>query len=135
MEIRSEQLQFLTNYRNSQLVFPISILTLVKLWDLRKNEERSSRIYVSFVVKRQQHVWHSSQNNPNYGLANKPYEFWKLKNKWTPGMIGSKQVRTSYNRYITVQVNYFICIKGKQNLEVCFPLSSFKTEKHIKPKT
>jgi hypothetical protein len=44
------------------------------------------------------------KNNPNYGLANKPTSFEILKNKWN-GMIGSKQVRTSYNLHITVQVN------------------------------
>ena len=46
------------------------------------------------------------KNDPGYGLGREAIRVLKsLKTKWTPGMIGSKPVRTSYNLPITVQAN------------------------------
>jgi protein TonB len=44
--------------------------------------------------------------DPGYGLGREAIRVLKsLKTKWSPGMIGSKPVRTSYNLPITVQMN------------------------------
>jgi protein TonB len=46
------------------------------------------------------------KNDPGYGLAKEAIRVLKsLKTKWTPGMIGAKPMRTSYNLPITVQMN------------------------------
>ena len=71
------------------------------------NGERSIRIYVSFVVEKDGSMTEIQvKNDPGYGLAKEAIRVLKsLKTKWTPGMIGSKPVRTSYNLPITVQTN------------------------------
>jgi protein TonB len=43
------------------------------------------------------------KNDPGYGLAKEAKVLKSLKNKWSPGMIDSKPVRTAYNLPITVQ--------------------------------
>ena len=65
------------------------------------------RIYVSFVVEKDGsmtdiHV----KKDPGFGLGKEAIRVLKsLRTKWTPGMIGSKPVRTSYNLPITVQMD------------------------------
>lgn len=71
------------------------------------NGERNIRIYVSFVVEKDGSMSDIKvKNDPGYGLAKEAIRVLKsLKTKWTPGMIGSKPVRTSYNLPITVQMH------------------------------
>lgn len=65
------------------------------------------RVYVSFVIEKDGtmtdiHV----KRDPGYGLGKEAIRVLKsLKTKWSPGMIGSKPVRTSYNLPITVQMD------------------------------
>jgi protein TonB len=65
------------------------------------------KIYVSFVVEKDGSMTDIQvKNDPGYGLGREAIRVLKsLKTKWTPGMIGSKPVRTSYNLPITVQAN------------------------------
>jgi len=69
--------------------------------------DKNIRIYVSFVVEKDGSMTDIQvKNDPGYGLAKEAIRVLKsLKTKWSPGMIGSKPVRTSYNLPITVQVN------------------------------
>jgi len=71
------------------------------------NGEKSIRIYVSFVVEKDGSMSDIQvKNDPGYGLAKEAIRVLKsLKTKWTPGMIGAKPMRTSYNLPITVQMN------------------------------
>ena len=71
------------------------------------NGEKNIRIYISFVVEKDGSMSNIQvKNNPSYGLAKEAIRVLKsLRTKWTPGMIGSKPVRTSYNLPITVQLN------------------------------
>jgi protein TonB len=71
------------------------------------NGEKNIRIYISFVVEKDGRMSNIQvKNNPGYGLAKEAIRVLKsLRTKWTPGMIGSKPVRTSYNLPITVQLN------------------------------
>lgn len=71
------------------------------------NEERTIRIYVSFVVEKDGSMSDVQvKNDPGYGLEKEAIRVLKsLRTKWVPGMIGSKAVRTSYNLPITVQMN------------------------------
>lgn len=68
------------------------------------DDVKTIRIYVSFVIEKDGsmtdiHV----KNNPGYGLDKEAIRVLKsLKTKWSPGMIGGKPVRTSYNLPITV---------------------------------
>ncbi|MFV8342219.1 energy transducer TonB [Flavobacterium sp. XS2P39] len=65
------------------------------------------KVYVSFVIEKDGtmtdiHV----QRDPGYGLGKEAVRVLKsLRTKWSPGMIGSKPVRTAYNLPITVQMN------------------------------
>ncbi len=70
------------------------------------NGERSVRIYVSFVVEKDGSMTDILvKNDPGYGLGAEAIRVLKsLKTKWSPGMIGSKPVRTAYNLPITVQM-------------------------------
>lgn len=69
--------------------------------------ERNVKIYVSFVVEKDGSMSDIQvKNNPGYGLDKEAIRVLKsMRTKWTPGMIGSKAVRTAYNLPITVQVN------------------------------
>ncbi|MEZ7503773.1 energy transducer TonB [Flavobacterium sp. Arc2] len=71
------------------------------------NEARNIRIYVSFVVEKDGSMTDVQvKNDPGYGLGKEAIRVLKsLRTKWTPGMIGSKPVRTAYNLPITVQMN------------------------------
>jgi protein TonB len=66
----------------------------------------SIKVYVSFVIEKDGsmtdiHV----KRDPGYGLGKEAIRVLKsLKTKWSPGMIGSKPVRTSYNLPISVQI-------------------------------
>jgi protein TonB len=65
------------------------------------------RVYVSFVIERDGSMTDIKVvRDPGYGLGREAIRVLKsLKTKWSPGMIGSKPVRTSYNLPITVQMN------------------------------
>lgn len=65
------------------------------------------RIFVSFVVEKDGSMTDIQvKNDPGYGLGKEAVRVLKsLKAKWTPGMIDSKPVRTSYNLPITVQMD------------------------------
>lgn len=69
--------------------------------------DKSLKIYVSFVVEKDGSMTDIQvKNDPGYGLAKEAIRVLKsLKTKWTPGIINSKPVRTSYNLPITIQVN------------------------------
>lgn len=65
------------------------------------------RILVSFVVEKDGSMTDIQvKRDPGYGLGKEAIRVLKsLKTKWSPGMIGSKPVRTSYSLPITVQMN------------------------------
>ncbi|TRX22103.1 hypothetical protein FNW25_04600 [Flavobacterium franklandianum] len=65
------------------------------------------RVYVSFVIERDGSMTDIKVvRDPGYGLGREALRVLKsLKTKWSPGMIGSKAVRTAYNLPITVQMN------------------------------
>jgi periplasmic protein TonB len=65
------------------------------------------RIFVSFVIEKDGSMTDIRViKDPGYGLGKEAIRVLKsLKTKWTPGIIGSKPVRTSYNLPITVQMN------------------------------
>ena len=65
------------------------------------------RIYVSFVIEKDGSMTDIKvKKDPGFGLGKEAIRVLKsLKTKWTPGMIGSKPVRTSYNLPITVQMD------------------------------
>ena len=69
--------------------------------------ENSIRIYVSFVVEKDGSMSNIQvKNDPGYGLGKEAIRVLKsMKTKWSPGMMDSKAVRTSYNLPITVQVH------------------------------
>tara|TARA_R110000868_G_scaffold47390_3_gene155522 strand:- start:5175 stop:5999 length:825 start_codon:yes stop_codon:yes gene_type:complete len=71
------------------------------------NGESSIRIYVSFVVEKDGSMSNIQvKNDPGYGLGKEAIRVLKsMKTKWSPGMINSKAVRTSYNLPITVQMH------------------------------
>lgn len=71
------------------------------------NGARTVNIYVSFVVEKDGSMTNIQvKNDPGYGLAAEAIRVLKsLKTKWTPGIIDSKPVRTSYNLPITIQGN------------------------------
>ena len=71
------------------------------------NGESSIRIYVSFVVEKDGSMSNIQvKNDPGYGLGKEAIRVLKsMKTKWSPGMISSKAVRTSYNLPITVQMH------------------------------
>lgn len=65
------------------------------------------RVLVSFVIEKDGSMTDIQvKRDPGYGLAKEAVRVLKsLKTKWSPGMIGSKSVRTSYSLPITVQMN------------------------------
>jgi periplasmic protein TonB len=71
------------------------------------NGESSIRIYVSFVVEKDGSMSNIQvKNEPGYGLGREAIRVLKsMRTKWSPGMINSKAVRTSYNLPITVQIH------------------------------
>lgn len=69
--------------------------------------ERTIRVLVSFVIEKDGSMTDIRvQRDPGYGLGKEAIRVLKsLRTKWSPGMIGSKPVRTSYNLPITVQMD------------------------------
>lgn len=67
----------------------------------------SLKIYVAFVIEKDGSMTDIKiLKDPGYGLGREAIRVLKsLRTKWSPGMIGSKPVRTSYNLPITVQMN------------------------------
>jgi len=70
------------------------------------NDEKIVRIYVSFVVEKDGTMSNFQViNNPGYGLDKEAIRVLKsLRTKWSPGMVGSKPVRTAYRLPISVQI-------------------------------
>ena len=66
----------------------------------------SLKIYVAFVIEKDGSMTDIKVlRDPGYGLGKEAIRVLKsLKTKWTPGMIGSKPVRTSYNLPIVVEM-------------------------------
>ena len=64
------------------------------------------RVYVSFVIERDGSMTDIKVvRDPGYGLGKEAIRVLKsLKTKWSPGMIGSKPVRTAYNLPIAVEM-------------------------------
>ena len=69
--------------------------------------ERTIRVFVSFVIEKDGSMTDIQvRRDPGYGLGKEAIRVLKsLRTKWSPGMIGSKPVRTSYNLPITVQMD------------------------------
>ncbi|MFE3870939.1 energy transducer TonB [Flavobacterium sp. ZS1P70] len=65
------------------------------------------KVYVSFVIEKDGSMTDIQvKKDPGYGMAKEAIRVLKsLKTKWSPGMIGSKAVRTAYNLPITVQMD------------------------------
>jgi hypothetical protein len=65
------------------------------------------KVYVSFVIEKDGSMTDIQvKRDPGYGLGKEAIRVLKsLKTKWSPGMIGSKPVRTAYNLPITVQMD------------------------------
>lgn len=65
------------------------------------------KVYVSFVIEKDGSMTDIQvRKDPGYGLAKEAIRVLKsLKTKWSPGMIDSKPVRTSYNLPIIVQMD------------------------------
>jgi protein TonB len=65
------------------------------------------RVYVSFVIEKDGSMTDIKViRDPGFGLGKEAIRVLKsLKTKWTPGMMGSKPVRTSYNLPITVKMD------------------------------
>lgn len=64
------------------------------------------RVYVSFVIEKDGSMTDIKVvRDPGYGLGREAIRVLKsLKTKWSPGMIGSKPVRTAYNLPIVVEM-------------------------------
>jgi protein TonB len=67
----------------------------------------SIRVYVSFVIEKDGSMTNILvKRDPGYGLGKEAIRVLKsLRTKWSPGMIGSKPVRTAYDLPITVQMD------------------------------
>ena len=65
------------------------------------------KVYVSFVIEKDGSMTDIQvKRDPGYGLGKEAVRVLKsLKTKWSPGMIGSKPVRTAYSLPITVQMD------------------------------
>jgi protein TonB len=65
------------------------------------------KVYVSFVIEKDGTMTDIQvKRDPGYGLGKEAIRVLKsLKTKWSPGMIDSKPVRTSYNLPISVQMD------------------------------
>jgi periplasmic protein TonB len=71
------------------------------------DELNTYKVYVAFVIERDGSMTDIKViRDPGFGLGREAVRVLKsLKTKWSPGMIGSKPVRTAYNLPITVQMN------------------------------
>lgn len=71
------------------------------------DEINTFKVYVAFVIERDGSMTDIKVlRDPGYGLGREAVRVLKsLRTKWSPGMIGSKPVRTAYNLPITVQMN------------------------------
>jgi protein TonB len=65
------------------------------------------RVYVAFVIEKDGSMTDIKVlRDPGFGLGTEAIRVLKsIKTKWSPGMMGSKPVRTSYNLPITVEMN------------------------------
>ncbi len=65
------------------------------------------KVLVYFVIEKDGSMTDIQvKKDPGYGLGREAIRVLKsLRTKWSPGMIGSKAVRTAYNLPITVQMN------------------------------
>ena len=65
------------------------------------------RVYVAFVIEKDGSMTDIKVlRDPGYGLGKEAIRVLKsLKTKWSPGMINSKPVRTSYNLPIAIEMN------------------------------
>ncbi|MFV8467087.1 energy transducer TonB [Flavobacterium sp. LB1P62] len=65
------------------------------------------KVYVTFVIEKDGSMTDIQvKRDPGYGLGKEAIRVLKsLKTKWSPGMIGSKPVRTAYTLPITVQMD------------------------------
>jgi protein TonB len=65
------------------------------------------RVIVSFVIEKDGSMTDILvKRDPGYGIGKEAIRVLKsLRTKWTPGLIGTKPVRTSYDLPITIQVN------------------------------
>ena len=65
------------------------------------------KVYVSFVIEKDGSMTDIQvKRDPGYGLGKEAIRVLKsLKTKWSPGMVGSKAVRTAYNLPITIQMD------------------------------
>ncbi len=65
------------------------------------------KVLVSFIIEKDGSMTDIQvKKDPGYGLAREAIRVLKsLRTKWTPGMIGSKAVRTAYNLPISIQMN------------------------------
>ena len=70
-------------------------------------ETNTFKIFVSFVIEKDGSMTDIKVlKDPGYGLGKEAIRVLQsLKTKWSPGMIGSKPVRTAYNLPITVLLN------------------------------
>jgi len=70
------------------------------------DNEKAIRVFVSFVIEKDGSMTDIRvPRSPGYGLDKEAIRVLKsLKIKWSPGMIGGKPVRTSYNLPINIQV-------------------------------
>jgi len=68
---------------------------------------KTFRIYLSFVIEKDGSMTDIKvKKDPGFGLGREAIRVLKsLRTKWSPGMIGSKPVRASYNLPITVEMN------------------------------
>lgn len=71
------------------------------------DEVMTIKVYVSFVIERDGSMTDIKViKDPGYGLGREAIRVLKsLKTKWSPGMVGSKTVRTAYNLPIAVVMN------------------------------
>jgi protein TonB len=71
------------------------------------DEMNTFKVFVAFVIERDGSMTDIKViKDPGFGLGREAVRVLKsLKTKWSPGMIGSKPVRTAYNLPITVQMN------------------------------
>lgn len=71
------------------------------------DETNKMRIFVSFVIEKDGSMTDIKViKDPGYGLGKEAIRVLKsLNTKWSPGIINSKPVRTSYNLPITIEMN------------------------------
>ncbi len=71
------------------------------------NEEKTIRFFVSFIVEKDGSMTNIHiKTDPGYNLSKEAIRVLEsIKTKWSPGIINSKPVRTTYNLPITIQMN------------------------------